>query len=115
MLTLFHQLAYISWLKGSISFSCLLSHADFLTLVDPSNVVGQLILSHLVAVQTMMAPIKQDERALRKASIFVNGMVRWLDLLHANVDLGMRSYFEWPMKRADSARAWLQYEKALVN
>jgi hypothetical protein len=109
------QLAYLSWLKGSITFSCLLSHADFLTLIDPSNIVGQLILSHLVAVQTMIAPVNQGERALRKTSIFLNGMVRWLELLLANIDPRMRSYLEWPAKRAESGRAWLQYEKALAK
>jgi hypothetical protein len=109
------QLAYISWLKGSIAFSCLLSHAEFLSLIDPSNIVGQLILSHLVAIQSMMAPINQDERALRKASIFLKGMVRWLELLHSNIDPGMKSYFEWPIKMAERGRAWLQYEKVLAK
>ena len=109
------QLAYIAWLKGSIIFSCRISHAEFLTLIDPSNLVGQLLLSHLVAVQTLMAPINLDERGNRKALQFLNGMVRWLEVLHASIEPRMWSYFEWPIKRAEELRGWLQRERALAR
>jgi hypothetical protein len=113
------QLAYISWLKGSVFFSCHISHAEFLALIDPSNLVGQLLLSHLVAVQTLTVSIYgrsvyQDERAARKASQFVNGMVRWLEMIHAKIDPRMRSYFKWPIKRAEEVRESLQHEQALA-
>jgi hypothetical protein len=109
------QLAYMTWLKGSIIFSCRISHVEFLTLIDPSNRVGRLLQSHFVAVQTLMAPITLDERSSRKASQFANGMVRWLDVLHADIEPKMRSYFEWPIKRAEELREWLQRERALVK
>ena len=96
-------------------FSCHISHAEFLSLIEPSNIVGQLLLSHLVAVQTLMGPTNQDERASRKVSQFVNVMARWLETMHSNVDPTMRSYFEWPRKRAEKVRDWLQHEKALAN
>jgi hypothetical protein len=105
----------MTWLKGSVIFSCRISHAEFLTLIDPSNLVGQLLLSHMVAVQTLMAPISLDERGGRKASQFMNGMVRWLEVLHANIEPRMRSYFEWPIKRAEELREWLQRERALAK
>ncbi|KIN03092.1 hypothetical protein OIDMADRAFT_160662 [Oidiodendron maius Zn] len=107
--------AYIAWLKGSVFFSCHISHAEFLGLIEPSNIVGQLLLSHLVAVQTLMGPTNQDKRASRKLSQFVNVMARWLETIHSNVDPTMRSYFEWPRKRAEKVRDWLQHEKALGN
>lgn len=106
------QLGYMAWLKGSVTFSCRISHADFVTLIDPSNHVGQLLLSHLVAVQTLLAPVSLDERGSRKSLQFANGMVRWLELLHANIEPRMRSYYEWPIKRAKELREWLQYERA---
>jgi hypothetical protein len=109
------QLAYIAWLKGSVIFSCRISHADFLTLINPSNIVGQLLQSHLVAVQTLIAPVILDERGSRKASQFVNGMVRWLDVLHANIEPRMRSYFEWPIRRAEELREWSERERALAR
>jgi len=109
------QLAYMAWLKGSIIFSCRISHAEFLTLIDPSNLVGQLLQSHLVAVQTLMAPISLDKRGSRKSWQFVNGMVRWLEVLHANIEPRMRIYFEWPIKRAEELREWLQRERALAK
>jgi hypothetical protein len=102
-------------LKGSVIFSCRISHAEFLTLIDPSNLVGQLLQSHLVAVQTLMTPVVLDERGSRKASQFANGMVRWLDVLHANIEPRTRSYFEWPIKRAEELREWCQRERALVK
>jgi hypothetical protein len=109
------QLAYMAWLKGSIIFSCRLSHAEFLTLIDPSNLVGQLLQSHLVAVQTLLVPISPDERSSRKAPQFLNGMVRWLEVLHANIEPRMRSYIEWPIKRAEELREWLRRERALAK
>ena len=109
------RLAYIAWLKGSVFFSCHISHTEFLSLIEPSNIVGQLLLSHLVAVQTLMGPTNQDERASRKVSQFVNVMARWLEIIHSNADPTMREYFEWPKKRAEKVRDWLQHEKALAN
>jgi hypothetical protein len=108
------QLGYIAWLKSSVFFSCHISHAEFLALIDPSNVVGQLLLSHLVAVQTLIPPITPNERAGRRTSHFTNGMARWLEVAHANIDPRMRSYFEWPIKRAEEVREWFQHEKALA-
>jgi hypothetical protein len=102
-------------LKGSVIFSCHISHAEFLTLIDPSNLVGQLLQSHLVAVQTLIGPVLLDERGSRKAVQFVNGMVRWLEVLHANIEPRMRSYFEWPIKRAEQLREWSQRERALAK
>jgi hypothetical protein len=109
------QLGYIALLKSSVFFSCHISHAEFLALIDPSNLVGHILLSHLVAVQTLIAPIHPDERADRKTLQIANGMVRWLEVAHANMDPRMRSYFEWPIKRAEEVRDWLQHEKALAN
>jgi hypothetical protein len=109
-----HQLAYLAWLRGSIIFSCTISHAEFLILIDPSNVVGKLLQSHLVAMQTLLAPISVDERGSRKALQFVNGMVRWLDVLHANLEPSIRKYFEWPIKRTEELREWFQRERALA-
>jgi hypothetical protein len=83
-------------------------------LIDPSNMAGQLLLSHLVAIQTLIAPIKPTKRASRKNSHFVNGMARWLEVVYAKVDPRMRDYLEWPIKRAEEIRQWLEYEKALT-
>lgn len=109
-----HQSAYLAWLKGSIIFSCSINHAEFLNLIDPSNVVGKLLLSHFVAMQTLLVPISRDERGNRKALQFVNGMVRWLDVLRANLEPSIRKYFEWPIKRAEELREWFQSERALA-
>lgn len=46
---------------------------------------------------------------------FVNGMVKWLDLLHANQDSAAKKYFEWPMKRAEELREWLRLERTLTK
>jgi hypothetical protein len=109
------QLGYISWLKGSVFFTCQISHAEFLVMIDPSHVVGQLLLLHLAAVHTLITPIKPNERAGRKNLHFTKGLVRWLEVAHANIDPRMRSYYEWPIKRAEEVREWLQHEQALAS
>ena len=58
-----------------------------------------------------MGPMNQDERTSRKVSQFVNVMARWLETIHSNIDPTMRGYFEWPIKRAEKVRDWLQHEK----
>jgi len=110
-----HHLAYLAWLKGSITFSCTISQAEFMILIDPSNLVGKLILSHFVAMQTLQTPIIVDERSSRMALQFANGMVRWLDVLHANLEPSIRKYFAWPIKRAEELRGWFQRGRALAQ
>jgi hypothetical protein len=109
------QLGYISWLKGSVFFTCQISHAEFLAMIDPSHVVGQLLQSHMVAIQTLITPIKPNERAGRTNLHFAKGLVRWLEVAHANIDPRMRSYYEWPIKRAEEVREWLRHEQALAT
>ena len=65
-------------------------------------------------MQTLLAPISIDERGIGKALQFVNGMVRWLDVLHANIEPSVRKYFEWSIKRAEELRVWFQRERALA-
>jgi hypothetical protein len=89
-------------------FSYHINHAEFQTFIDPSNPIGQLLQSHLVAVQTLIIPIGLDERAGKKESRLVNGMIRWLGWIHANIEPGMRSYFEWPIKRAKEVQELYQ-------
>jgi hypothetical protein len=102
------QLAYMAWMKTYALFSHRISHADFQSFIDPSNSVGQLLQSHLVAIQTFMTPVILDERPDVKASQLVNGMIRWLGVIHANIEPGMGSYFDWPIKRAKDVREWHQ-------
>jgi hypothetical protein len=109
------QLAYMAWMKTYALFSYHISHADFQTFIDPSNSVGQLLQSHLVAIQTLMTPVIQDEQRYIKTSQLVNRMIRWLGVIHANVEPGMRSYFDWPIKRAKDVREWHQRERALTK
>jgi hypothetical protein len=109
------QLAYMAWMKTYALFSYHISHADFQTFIDPSNSVGQLLQSHLVAIQTLMTPVVLDERLDIKASQLVNGMIKWLGVIHANIEPGMRSYFDWPIKRANDVQEWHQCERALAE
>lgn len=109
------QLAYMSWMKTYALFSYYISHADFQTFIDPSNPVGQLLQSHLVAIHTLMTPVSIGGQVDRKATQLVNGMVRWLGAIHANIEPGMRRYYDWPVKRAEKVREWLQCERALVK
>jgi len=106
---------YISWLKGPVFFACEISYAEFQDFINPSNITGQLLLSHLVAILTLIAPIKPNKRAGRKMFHFANGMVRWLEVAHANIDLSIKIYLEWPIKRAAEVREWLQHEKSLAT
>ena len=92
-----------------------MSHADFQTLIDASNPVGQLLQSHLIAVQTLMNPVGLDEQGDRKASQLVSGMVRWLGAIHANIEPGMRRYFEWPTERAEEVRQYYLRKRALAE
>jgi len=107
------QSGYLAWLKGSIFLSCQITHAQFLDLINPSNVAGQLILSHLVAIQTLMTTSTPDERGIKKSSQFVHGMVKWLNLIHSRIDPSMRRYFEWPIQRAEEVREWISGERNL--
>jgi hypothetical protein len=102
-------------MKANAFFSYQMSHADFQTLIDASNPVGQLLQSHLIAVQTLMNPVSLDERSDRKALQLVGGMVRWLGVIHANVEPGMRRYFEWPAKRAEEVKQYYLGKRALAE
>ena len=105
----------MAWMKTSVIFACRVSHAEYLTLIDPTNPVGQLLLSHIIAVITLMPFVGQDERVSRKELQFLDGMVRWLDSLHANIEPNMRGYFEWPIRRTKEVREWLQRQRALAR
>jgi hypothetical protein len=107
------QLVCTAWMKANVLFSYSMSHIDFQTLVDPSNPVGQLLQSHLIAVQTLMTPIGLDERGARKAAQFVNGMIRWLGAIHANIEPGMSRYFKWPIERAEEVQQCYLRKRAL--
>lgn len=101
----------MAWMKSSIIFSCNISHAEFLNFINPLNPVGQVLLSHLVAVQTLVPP-GNSKRLDRKARGFLRASVRWLDLLHANIKPNMKSYYEWPIKRTEELRGWLKLQRA---
>jgi hypothetical protein len=104
-------LAHLAWLKGSVIFSCHINHADFIDLIDESNEVGNLLLSHFVAVQTLLISIDLNGQSKKRVMQHVNGMLRWLDLLHVRQKSNARKYFEWPMKRAEELRQWIQLER----
>jgi hypothetical protein len=107
------QLAYKAWMSTYALLSYDMSHADFQNLVDPSNPVGQLLQSHLIAVQTLLTPIGLDERGSRKAAQLVSGMVRWLGVIHANIEPGMRRYLLWPIERAEEVRQLLSAQESI--
>lgn len=102
-------------MKGPAFFACEISHAEFQDFLNPTNITGQLLLLHLVAILTLVARIKPNQRAGRKMFHFANGMVRWLEVAHANIDPSAKSYLDWPVKRAAEVREWLEHEKALVT
>jgi hypothetical protein len=51
----------------------------------------------------------------RKASQLVSRMVRWLGVIHANIEPGMRRYFEWPTERAEEVRRYYLRKRALAE
>ncbi|PQE26409.1 C6 zinc finger protein [Rutstroemia sp. NJR-2017a BBW] len=82
-------------------FTFAMSHEDFRDLTKPTNDVGNLLLTHFVALQLIMLPITKAERIQRSTRYvyrekYNDGMtVMWLRPLHANAARHLESYYEW--------------------
>jgi hypothetical protein len=109
------RVAYMAWMKAGGLFSYHISHADFQAFIDPSNPIGQLLQSHLIAIQSFLTPIGLGIQTGRKSSHFMHGLIRWLDTIHTNIAPGMRPYYEWPIERTEEVREWLLRERALAE
>ncbi|KAG4442101.1 hypothetical protein IFR05_002387 [Cadophora sp. M221] len=83
-----------------------LPQQDFVHFINPSNVVGKLLQAHFVAMQLIMTPITNSERAHRQLvnpdeepgdPKRLNPTVGWLASLHLNIPPEMMEYFQWTL------------------
>jgi hypothetical protein len=92
-----------------------MTQEEFDSFVDPANDVGLLLQSHLIALQTIMAPILAIEMMGRKPKSAPNGTVRWLGPLHQSIRPSMKKYFEWPIAREAIVKRQLEECNARGN
>ena len=103
-------LAYLGIMRIYGIFGYTMSPADFIRLIDPSNIVGLLLQAHLVAMQTILEPVLNAEQSvsqdnkMAKAGPKHLGSLKWLDSIHDKVDAQWKLYFGWTMQRAEELR-----------
>ncbi|KAF2663409.1 hypothetical protein BT63DRAFT_461137 [Microthyrium microscopicum] len=101
--------AYFSPRNSYYLFTCLYnifgtqSAEDFQHLIDPSNHISQILVSHFLAVHWIMRPITRLESPLRDASPLYSVMQSWVLTIHANLDKRFRALNAWPLAFIDSA------------
>lgn len=81
-------------------FSYYMPHSEFAELINPSNLVCQVLQAHFVALQLTMAPITRSEWEDDKAAKDDQGgkdSAKWFIALHRNVPDEMMEYYEWTM------------------
>ncbi|RDL38002.1 uncharacterized protein BP5553_05435 [Venustampulla echinocandica] len=90
--------AYLELGKIYGAFSYYMPHSEFAELINPSNLVCQVLQAHFVALQLTMTPITSQEWAGRESSKGGGGdTLRWFTVLHRNVPDEMMKYYEWTM------------------
>jgi hypothetical protein len=80
-------------------FSWKMSQDTFQAFVKPENYAAQLLQSHLIAMQTLLAPVTDNENqkpanASKKSQ---HKTVMWIGCLHNNIPPHMRLFNEWPL------------------
>lgn len=91
-------------------FGYTMSPADFIRLIDPSNITGLLLQAHLVAMQTILEPVLNAEQSLSQDNKMAKagpkhlGSLKWLDSIHNKADAQWKVYFAWTMHRAEELR-----------
>ncbi|KFX92649.1 hypothetical protein V490_05260 [Pseudogymnoascus sp. VKM F-3557] len=91
-----HMEAYMSHLNiESVLVS--MDHEELVQLMDPQNVISQLILAHMVAVQLILRPIVCRERKQYTVKMFSIRMSRWIESICDNIGAGYEGFLTWPL------------------
>jgi hypothetical protein len=88
--------AYISHLDIE-NVLVFMDHGELLQLIDPLNVISQLLLAHMVAVQLSLRPIVCRERKQYTVTMFSIRMSRWIDTICSNIGSGYEEFLAWPL------------------
>ncbi|OBT45154.1 hypothetical protein VE00_04319 [Pseudogymnoascus sp. WSF 3629] len=91
-----HMEAYVSHLDIE-NVLVFMEHPELLQLIDPCNIVSQLLLAHMVAVQLSLRPIFCRERKQYTVTMFSIRMTRWIDKICSNIGLGYEEFLTWPL------------------
>jgi hypothetical protein len=82
-----------------------MSHEDFREFTDPTNDVGRLLQSHLVALHVIMKPILRIVQYGRRASGSKGDDEQnnacWLKAIHAKIPSSLKPFYEWPISIAE--------------
>ena len=73
-----------------------MDHGELLQLMDPHNVISQILLAHMVAVQLSLRPIVCRERKQYTVTMFSIRMTRWIETICSNVGSGYEGFLTWP-------------------
>jgi hypothetical protein len=70
---------------------------DFNHLVDTSNHVGQILLSHYIAFHVITYPVITYQSSHRDLSGLFNNFFTWAKDIHARLPPAFKSLNEWPI------------------
>jgi hypothetical protein len=77
-----------------------MSHEDFQKLVDTSEPVSQLLLSHFLSAHILLRHVSVHEmttfRSFNDPSPMYNVMVSWMHYIDGNLPPAYRRYNDWP-------------------
>ncbi|KFZ03164.1 hypothetical protein V502_11180 [Pseudogymnoascus sp. VKM F-4520 (FW-2644)] len=91
-----HMEAYISHLNiESVLVS--MDHEELIQLIDTKNVISQLLLAHMVAIQLILRPIVCRERKQYTVTMFSIRMSRWIETICDSIGAGYEGFLTWPL------------------
>lgn len=74
-----------------------MDHEELLQLIDPQNVISQILLAHMVAIQLILRPIVCRERKQYTVTMFSIRMCRWIETICDNIGAGYKGFLTWPL------------------
>jgi hypothetical protein len=106
-----HCRCYSEYLSDSLGyFKCIelykaissLDTVSFKDLVDPANIVSQILIAYLLTIQLIMLPIMAREWQGRTRTTPVRTILEWILSISSSIPTHMRQYVEWPKAIADA-------------
>jgi hypothetical protein len=80
-----------------------ISNEDFKQLVDKTNNVSQILLSHFLAFHVITVPVIVHEDLTRDLTIYYNIYVAWAIVVHSQLPPAFKHLNEWPRAALQTA------------
>jgi hypothetical protein len=76
-------------------------------MIDTSNGIAQILISHFLASHILLRPIAVEERAERDASPLYKVLESWVFRIHAELDPSLQRLHNWPITFVQSNAPWV--------